>query len=95
MVEHVGQRLGAAAGVARPARAKALNARVAARRIDHAAPPRVVGVSLAHLLAIDQGIQVVHFLVVHAVAPFAIRVIHNLVGAIQLEAARALIDKFL
>ena len=84
-VQHRGQRLGAAAGVAGPGGDELLHARVTAGGVDHRAPLGVVLESAGHLLGIDHGIEVVHLLVGHAVAPFARRVFDDLAGAVELE----------
>ena len=89
------QRLRAAAGIARPVGHIALQTRIAAGRVDHAALTSEIDKPTAHLLIQNQRIQVVHFFVVHAVAPLAVGMIANLIGAVQFEAACALTDKLL
>ena len=85
VVEHMHQRLGAAAGIARPGGAVLLDAGIAAGGINHAAQPGVILKAAAHLLVVDDGIQVVHLVIVHAVAPFAVGVVDNLVDPSSLK----------
>ncbi len=87
------QRFAAAAGVARPCGAVLLLAGVHRGGVDHGAPAGVLGEALLHLLAVDHGIDIVYLLVGVAVGEEPVGMGHDLIGAVQLECVRAVVDE--